>query len=328
MKRRGFLFLSALALSIMIACGDVRNATVAPRTCAGEANSTPTGAQGDSRLARVWVSDGSPNKFGRPTELAMDAQANVYVVDGGNHRIQVFDCNGKFLRMWGRQGSADGQFLFFDSLGHFGSVAVDESGNVYVFDHNMRIQKFTSRGEFLAKWGRPGQGDGEFGDYVGLATDSQGNVYATDPVNYRIQKFDDHGTFLAKWDVPRCGDYRPKPFGIAVARDGNVYITDADNYCVLKFDGNGKPLGKIGKFSETNILTGIALDGQGNIYVADNGLGTIVKLDKDGNRIAAWQSSDAPEVRFDSPQGMAVDAQGNLYVVMVSGERVEKLRQP
>lgn len=325
--RRELFVVSVLVFAVLIACGDIRGAATAPGTCAGDTSSAAATSQGEARLKRAWAIDGSPNKFGRPTELAMDAQANVFVVDGDGQRIQVFDCNGKFLRMWGSEGSANGQFLFHDK-GHFGSVAVDLKGNVYVFDHNRRIQKFNTRGEFVTKWGKPGQGDGEFGEYVGLAADAQGNVYATDPDNYRIQKFDEAGKFLSKWEFPRCGIFRPKPNGIAVARDGNVYVTDADNHCVLKFDTNGKQVGKFDKFSETTVLTGIALDGQGNIYVTENSNGEILKLDKDGNQVAAWSSSDASEGRFDSPHGIAVDANGNLYVVMVIGERVEKLRQP
>lgn len=327
LRRETFLVL-AVALSLLIACSGVPNPTVAPGVCAGDTGPTPAVANGESRLQRAWAIDGSPNKFGRPTELALDGQANLYVVDGDNHRIQVFDCNGKFLRTWGSRGSGDGQFLFHDGQGHFGAAALDPNGNVYVFDHNMRIQKFNARGEFLTKWGKPGKGDGEFGEYVGLAVDAQGNVYATDPDNQRIQKFDAQGNFLVKWDFPRCGDYRPKPFGIALDHDGNVYVTDADNHCVLKFNANGKQIGKFDAFAETNILTGITLDTQGNMYVADNGLGQIIKLDKNGKPLAAWNKSDAAGDNFDSPHGIAVDAKGNLYVVLVLGERVEKLRQP
>jgi len=67
---------------------------------------------------------------------------------------------------------------------------VDSSGNVYVADTgNHRIQKFNASGEFLAKWGSEGTGDGQFDCPYGVAVDSNGNVYVADMGNDRIQKF-------------------------------------------------------------------------------------------------------------------------------------------
>ena len=69
-------------------------------------------------------------------------------------------------------------------------VAVDGSGNVYIVDQfNNRIQKFSSSGRFLAKWGAEGSGDGQFVYPNGVAVDGSGNVYVADVANNRIQKF-------------------------------------------------------------------------------------------------------------------------------------------
>jgi tripartite motif-containing protein 71 len=60
-------------------------------------------------------------------------------------------------------------------------VAVDSSGNVYVADSgNNRIQKFTSDGTFITKWGSQGSG---------VAVGSSGNVYVSDGYNNIIQVF-------------------------------------------------------------------------------------------------------------------------------------------
>ena len=73
----------------------------------------------------------------------------------------------------------------------------NNSGNVYVVEQgNHRIQKFTSSGNFILKWGKnggdgtSGSGDGEFNDPRGVAVDNNsGNVYVADRGNHRIQKF-------------------------------------------------------------------------------------------------------------------------------------------
>ena len=95
---------------------------------------------------------GDPNPLTDPVGLAIDQQGHLYVIDGSNNRLQVFDANGQFLTTWGSLGYGDGQFSFNESTIH-GAVAVDGQGNVYIADtYNHRIQKFTSDGQFLTIW--------------------------------------------------------------------------------------------------------------------------------------------------------------------------------
>ena len=74
-------------------------------------------------------------------------------------------------------------------------VAVASDGNVYVSEigNNMgggdRIQKFTSEGVFVSKWGTYGAGDGQFRGPGGVAVVSDGSVYVADCENHSIQKF-------------------------------------------------------------------------------------------------------------------------------------------
>jgi len=121
--------------------------------------------------------------------IALDAQGNVYVADFGNHRVQKFDSSGNFLRKWGSKGGGTNQF---DGPC---DVAVDVQGNVYVSNlvpHEEtppRIQKFDSDGNFLARWGSLGTGDGQFISSCGIVLDSEGNVYVADADNDNVQKF-------------------------------------------------------------------------------------------------------------------------------------------
>ena len=63
------------------------------------------------------------------------------------------------------------------------------SGNVYVADYNNRIQKFTSTGTFVTKWGSYGSGDGQLYYPSGVVVNSNSDVYVSDSDNHRIQKF-------------------------------------------------------------------------------------------------------------------------------------------
>jgi sugar lactone lactonase YvrE len=82
------------------------------------------------------------DSFNRPTDIAFDAQGNMFVSDAyTNARIVKLDKTGRFVKTWGSRGSDPGQFDMPNS------VAVDAQGNVYVADlGNKRIQVFDNDG--------------------------------------------------------------------------------------------------------------------------------------------------------------------------------------
>lgn len=139
---------------------------------------TATGQPTQSPVELVWSITGDPNPFNTPDGLALDPQGNLYVTDSGNHRIQKFDSDGRFITTWGGKGNDDGQFDCQDIC----MVAVDGQGYVYITDNNnARVQKFDSNGKFLAKWGSFGDGDGQFNGPFGLAVDRQSHLYCQPP---------------------------------------------------------------------------------------------------------------------------------------------------
>ena len=93
--------------------------------------------------------------------------------------------------------AADGSLVWASS------IALDKGGNVYVADEWInRISIFTRDGEWIGKWGTPGDGDGEINGPSGLAFDGNDNLYLVDSLNNRIQKFTKDGRFLGKWGRP------------------------------------------------------------------------------------------------------------------------------
>ncbi len=73
-----------------------------------------------------------------------DGQGRLYVLDNGNHRVQVFDNNGRFLRSIGSEGEGPGEFTFARD------ISVNASGQVAVFDMGTaRISIFENNGKLL-----------------------------------------------------------------------------------------------------------------------------------------------------------------------------------
>ncbi|WP_053001287.1 6-bladed beta-propeller [Kosmotoga pacifica] len=135
-----------------------------------------------------WGGTGSgPGQFSFPTDIAVFEDL-VYVADGANCRIQVFNNFGEYLFEWGEPGAGPGQFMNPHGI-DLSPYGVPEP-LVYVADSgNNRIQIFSMEGEFIAEIGRWGTAPGEFIDPYGVAVDFEGNIYVADSANQRIQKF-------------------------------------------------------------------------------------------------------------------------------------------
>lgn len=286
----------------------------------------------------------SSSSFYQPKAVAVDDAGNIYVADTGYHRIVKLSYNPAdqtytSLMEWGGYGYDPGQFCYPEG------VAVDSSGNVYVGDTvNNRIQKFDAGSSTWTVWGLGmGSGDGYFYYPKGVAVDSTGNVYVADYYNARVQKLDSSGTYVTKWGSSGQGDGQfTSPQGVAVNAAGTfVYVADIGNGRIEGFtynsadgtyayasqwrcSGSGD-----GQFYRPQAL---AADSAGNIYVADTNNNRIQKFTYDAvsgayTYATQWGGTGTDPGQFSYPQGLAVDAAGNIFVADSGNNRIQKYDQ-
>ena len=102
----------------------------------------------------------------------MNERNEIAVTDAGNHRIQVFSCDGTYLRSFGRKGDKQGE------LNWPAGIAFDKNCHIIVVDgDNHRVQVFSEQGEILSQFGEQGSLDHQLQDPYGLSVDSDGNYY-------------------------------------------------------------------------------------------------------------------------------------------------------
>ncbi len=105
------------------------------------------------------------------------------MADSCNHRIQVFDAEGKLLKHWGEEGSEPGKLYYPYGL------ALDGKGHLYVCEYgNHRVQKFTLDGKSVGVWGSRGREPGQLNSPWAVALDSQGRLNVLDSSNHRVQR--------------------------------------------------------------------------------------------------------------------------------------------
>jgi DNA-binding beta-propeller fold protein YncE len=164
-------------------------------------------------------------EFETPTGVAVDAQGNIIVVDTENHRVQVFDGQGKFQFAFGKRGSAHGEFY---KPSH---VDIDAKGRLFVSDTgNNRIQIFDARGKFVSSVGSVGSEPGLFAEPKGIALDKAGNLWVVDRRNHRLQKFGPDGRFVGVFGKQGAekGEFS-FPEDMAFDGNGRLYVTDGMN---------------------------------------------------------------------------------------------------
>jgi tripartite motif-containing protein 71 len=283
---------------------------------------------------------GGPKPFGGPCAIAIDKQNNLYVLDAQLNAVLKFDSDGKFITQWGSQGNGNGQFDFQAGAYPYrptilGDVDVDGENNVYVVvTAQNRIQKFDSTGKFITEWGSKGTGDGQFDGPDFVTTDGAGNIYVSDALNVRIEKFDGTGKFLAQWGGYGTGEGQFfSPAGLHFDGLGNLYVADPGNGRIQKFDPMGKFLlhwkTSYGTSANQGIVpVALTVDTQNRIYVSDPGGQRICEFDGSGKFLGTWGSRGLGDLQFQTPTGLALDDQGNIYVSDFDLKVVKKFRQP
>jgi len=239
-------------------------------------------------------------RFYFPFDAAVDQAGNVFVADAGNFVIRKITPAGvvtTFAGSPGESGTDDGTgnaALFTMPF----KIAVDATDNLYVADTSQHtIRKITPAGVVTTLAGSPGQSGSDdgtgsaarFNSPNGLAVDSAGNIFVADGLNCTIRKITPAGvvtTFAGDPGVLGSTDGTGSAalFGImgvdlAIDHNDNLYVPDRTNNIVRKVT----PAGEVTTFAGTAGQPG-----------SGNGTG--------------------PAAKFYEPTGIAVDANGNVFV--------------
>jgi sugar lactone lactonase YvrE len=174
------------------------------------------------RLGTPGVAGDGPDTFNQPSHVLVAPNGDIFVADGhggnSNARVVKFSKDGKFIKAWGKKGTAPGDF----DAPH--ALVIDARGRLLVADRgNSRIQIFDQDGTFLEEWK-------QFGRPAGLFLDRNGTLFVTDhqsteTINPGFRK----GIRIGSVNDGKVKEFIPDPDpngsqeGVAVDAAGNVY---------------------------------------------------------------------------------------------------------
>ena len=229
----------------------------------------------DGTHLRSFGREGQNNgEFKTPDGIAFDSHGNIVVADCCNHRVQVFDVNGNFLTKFGEEGSRNQQFKFpralsincngeiivadshnklikiFSSSGEylrkFGGANTFEDpyhciqhGQYFIVsdrkDHS--IEMFDLEGNFISKFGKQGNRNGEFKNPRSLLVNKEGLLMVCDEGNYRVQLFELSGKFVTKFGSKGSenGEFK-YPESAALLSNGTIVVVDSNNNRLQVFE--------------------------------------------------------------------------------------------
>jgi sugar lactone lactonase YvrE len=244
-------------------------------------------------------------------------------------------------------------------------MVLDESGRLWVTDNERHtVIRITPTGEVTTVAGaadHPGVTDGAsaaarlYGP-TGIARDGAGCLYVSDNgtnVIRRISPAGDVSTLAGRAGESGAADGAGanarfnSPHGLAIDRTGNLYVADTDNHLIRKISTRGAVSTLAGAPGQSGAEDGagpharfksplgVAIDRNGTLYVADSGNHTVRTISTEG--VVATLAGDAGAqgyasrdgtgtgAHFRSPQSIAVDNDGNVYVTELGADQPRRI---
>ena len=256
--------------------------------------------------------------FQYPLGVALNERDEIVVADEFNHRVQVFDSNGTFLKYFGHQGKNAGEFS------HPFGIAIDKDRNIFVADYgNHRVQILSWEGRHLGSFGGQGSLDSQLSHPFGLSLDSTGNVIVADAGNKLIKIFTPDGRFVMK--IGGEGSFSSP---VHCVQSGEYFIvSDKNEHCIKVFSREGHFQYKFGKNGagdgEFNCPHFLSVTQSKHLLVCDRNNHRIQVFKVDGTFVQKFGLKGSNLGQFNEPFSLAVSSNDRIVMSDLRNHRIQ-----
>ena len=253
-----------------------------------------------------------------PMGVAVTAEDEIVVADSQNHRVQVFNSNGTFLRSFGHKGENAGEFSY--PVG----VAIDKDRKILVSENdNHRVQILSWKGRHLGSFGGKGSLDSQLLNPWGLSLDSNGNVIVADSGNKLIKIFTPDGKFVMK-----IGGQGSFSFPIHCVQGGEYFlVSDSLEHCIKVFNRDGHFQYKFGKQGEGdgefNYPRFLSVTQSKHLFVCDEGNHRIQVFELDGKFVGKFGTIGRKLGKINEPFSVAILSNDQIVVSEYCNNRIQ-----
>ena len=260
----------------------------------------------------------SVGMFNLPWGVAVSDTDEIAVTDLGNHRVQIYDSGGNYLRSFGLNGCNQGEFRFPHG------ICFDNNRNIFVADSgNHRIQIFNGEGKYMGMFGGKGSLDSQLSTPWGLSLDAKGNIIVADTGNKLIKIFSNDGKFVRKIGGPRSLSHPVH----CVQCDEYLIVSDRDEHCIKVFSTRGKYQYKFGKQGsgdgDLNWPRCIAVTKSKHLMVCDWGDDRIQVFELNGKFVGKFGTKDSNLGEFKTLMSVAILTNGRIVVSDSGDNRIQ-----
>ena len=260
----------------------------------------------------------SVGMFKRPWGVTVSDTDEIAVTDFRNHRVQIFDSGGNYLRSFGCRGTNQGEFI--RPIG----ICINNNGNIFVAEKDShRIQMLSGEGRCIGMFGGKGSLDSQLSNPWGLSLDANGNIIVADSGNKLIKIFSTDGKFVRK-----IGGSDSFSFPVhCVQCDEYLIVSDRNEHCVKVFSTEGKYQYKFGQRGggdgEFNSPRCLAVTKSKHLVVCDAGNNRIQVFELNGKFVGKFGTKGSNLGEFNYPKSVAVLSNGRIVAADFSNNRIQ-----
>jgi hypothetical protein len=259
-------------------------------------------------LGRFGGTGIKPGQFKNPSAIDINDKGQVFICDRGNHRIQLFDLRGNFIRDIGGYGWQEERF------DEPADIWARSTLNIYIADYNNhRIQRFDKDLNYInSKYSNSGDDESvQFQEVLSVIYTRQGDLFVLEGGEFKIVKFNaqDQGEIAFGYYQSGEGELTA-PTQLDINSKNQILACDSELPGILIYDYFGNYLMQM-THPDLRFPVGIAVDDKNRVYICDVEYPSIFIFSANGQLLG--QIKQVGGIPLTQPMDISLSRDGSEY---------------